>query len=1184
MAASKSRVWPLGLCLLVAASGMLRTASAQEYSSATPSSDGAVTITTEGTAVPYSSGRVIMSGPKDPEQMKAMMEAMKAKRSAMAASAESPEEGKPDEDKSDKDKKAKKEGDDEKDKPDKEEGADAGEKESEKSSESIKRPAEPPEPPDPEELKVRPDASGKVQINFTGQSWPDVLQWLADVSKMSLDWQEVPGDYLNLTTQRSYTVDEVRDLINRHLLARGYTLLRRGEGLSVEKIDKLNPGMVPRVAPEELADCDPHEFVKVSFQLDWLMADEAVTELEPMRSPHGKLSALSATNRIEAMDTVLNLQQIYQVLLDEQSSDGRENLMQEFPLKYTRASEVREQLMALLGMEEKKPSGPMTPQQMEQMKQQAQQAAQRAAQQGGKGTPESKPKAEVNLVVNQRKNSILAHAPPDKMAIIAKAIEVIDVQTDQGGSMLSSMDRMQVYRLEAIDPAPVVKTLEELGGLDPLTRLEIDTENNAIVVYASLADHVIIRAMVEKLDSGSRRSEVIQLIELRAESVAKQIDFMMGGGREEPEKKEESSSGYSSYYSPYRSSSSSRSRDRDDDHKDAFRVDADPRTNTLSLWCNDFELKKVLNLLDNLRNIPRTAPETHTVQVHRLVTIDPEPIVNTLESMETLDFHTKLEVDDENKAIVAYASEEDHARISELITKLDGHGRTFEVIQLRKLEADYVAGTIQFMISGEEQESSSMDRYSYYPYTSRHRPEPKDPNDQFRVDADVEFNRLLLLANEIELEEVMNLLVKLGEIPPDGGDTRTVRVLGALPQEETERLLEQLRRAWPSISPDQELHLPDPEELKSDDEEPPTDETEPDGSSDRKTVADRRSPKSFFQTAQLSVSEAEATATEEAAEEQDASQASPPPVTISLTPDGRLMITSKDTKALDRLEELMDNLAPQRSDYKVFSLKYAEAFWVAVNLEDFFKEEEEKDSSRGRYDYYWGYYDSSSGSDDSSRRLSQRRPLKFISDDATNTILVQGADPAQLKTIEDLIELYDQRESTDSQSARRTVVFQIRYSKASVIAETIKDVYRDLLSSNDKALQNNGQQQRPERSYTYYFGDEGGDERMAPKFKGYLSLGIDDLSNALVVSAPEFLFNDLAEVIQALDQVAEPTTDTVRLHKLSKSVDVTDLQKKLQALLRDNPAAGRNTGKPDAANPGGQQPDSTKHTSARISG
>ena len=83
----------------------------------------------------------------------------------------------------------------------------------------VPRPTAPPQPPDPDELKVRPDANGNVQFQFRNQPWPDLLKWLADVSDVSLDWQELPGDYLNLATQRPYSLVETRDTINRHLLA-----------------------------------------------------------------------------------------------------------------------------------------------------------------------------------------------------------------------------------------------------------------------------------------------------------------------------------------------------------------------------------------------------------------------------------------------------------------------------------------------------------------------------------------------------------------------------------------------------------------------------------------------------------------------------------------------------------------------------------------------------------------------------------------------------------------------------------------------------------------------------------------------------------------------------------------------------------------------------------------------------
>ena len=134
----------------------------------------------------------------------------------------------------------------------------------------------------------------------------------------------------------------------------------------------------------------------------------------------------------------------------------------------------------------------------------------------------------MNLVVNPRKNSILAHAPPDKMAIIEQAVKAIDVPSGQSDSLLTNPTRMQVYRLHAIDPEPLVKTLEEVGELSPNTRLEVDKRNRVIIAYATLADHVIIRQLVERLDGSGRRFEVVPLRRLAADYVAGTIEFMMG--------------------------------------------------------------------------------------------------------------------------------------------------------------------------------------------------------------------------------------------------------------------------------------------------------------------------------------------------------------------------------------------------------------------------------------------------------------------------------------------------------------------------------------------------------------------------------------------------------------------------------------------------------------------------------
>ena len=924
------------------------------------------------------------------------------------------------------------------------------------------RPTTPEAPANPEELKVVPDENGKVRFNFQGQPWRGVLEWLARISDLSLDWQELPADFLNLRTQRSYSLDEARDVINRHLLDRGFTMLKHGEILTVVNVKKIDPSLVPRVTPEALDERDPHEFVKVSFPLDSLTAETAKDELLPMMSPNGKLSPMKATNRIEAMDAAVNLREVRDMLAHEQSHRGRKRVVQEFKLEYTRASEVLDQLYELLGIE-KKPAaaGPQNPQQMQQQMMMEQQMAQQMAQQGGNAARPPKQGSQVHMIANVRENSIVAQAPADQMSLIAEGVKLIDIPSARSQSLLKNMSRTQVYRLAAIDPEPLVKLLNELGDLDPTTRLQVDKKNRSIIAYGPLADHMTIGTLVKKLD---------------------------------------------------------------------------------------------------------------------------------------------------------------------------GTDRQFEVIKLRRLEADYVAGSIEFMMGAGEKKKQQTNRYNpYFDFGfGGGRNNEEDESRKFRVDADIEHNRLLLWANPIEIEEINHLLVKLGEIPSEGGNLSTLRVLDSIPPEEVEELLQRLKRTWPGHGGNPLLIVPQTEPEASDS---PARSANPIKKPARKRVEDgtttqrnpqRKSGETPLTEARLlrllqvaRVDEEEVDDTDEgddpapargkslqqkssparadgprtddtltddggadntakdadneigAAEKGDASEPAagapgrrrggkaevPEPIRVGRGPDGRLIISSADTRALDRMEDLLTEITPPRKDYKVFKLKYKStwAYGVALNLKDFFKEKEDNKQDNSRSRFFYGYMPNSNSTDD-THRLSKRKTLKFISDSDSNSIIVTGADPAQLKTIEDLIAIYDIPESKDSAAVRKTELVQIHYSKAKVIADAVKDVYRDLLSANDPALQNkNANDNNKQKTTERYFFDYGGEEDKKPdtpmKFKGLLSIGVDELSNTLVVSAADGLVDNVIETIEALDEAAKPAVNRMRVLKVNRHIDADELQKRLKSLV-----------------------------------
>ncbi|TWT55588.1 Bacterial type II/III secretion system short domain protein [Thalassoglobus neptunius] len=860
---------------------------------------------------------------------------------------------------------------DQPDKKSEDKGADA-------SSKVIKRTEYEPEPDyEPAELILDPE--GKVQFSFHGAKWPVVLNWLAKFSQLNLDWQELPGDFLNLRTQHSYTAEEARDVINRHLLARGYTLLQHGELLTVVKIQNLDPGLVPRVAPEDLLTILPHEFVKVSLPLDWILAEEAVEQLQPMLSQNGKLSAIPTVNRLEAMDAAGNLREIYKLLTEEQrSSQTEKGLVREFRIEHVRAGKVFDSLFAILGIRKPDTAGGGgslsfgASQQIMRQLQQMQQQMQRnnsPNNSGGKGGPPEEPR----LVLNERENSILAHASPDKMEIISQTVKALDVPSPDSSHILQNLDRMRVYHLSTLKPDPLVQILTEVGDLSPSTRVQVDSENNAIIVFGTLADHVTVQSLVDRLD---------------------------------------------------------------------------------------------------------------------------------------------------------------------------GSSRSFEVIPLRRLRAAEVAGTIQYMFGEEEEEEDQSSKSRYYGFYSSYGQKEEKSKEQrpFKVDADVENNRLLVWANEMEFKEIENLLSKMGEISLGQPNPATARSIDLHSDETARKILERLQNVWEQRRQNPlRIDLPPDAPVEPETEQP-----------ELKKEARRKSssPISFAVSETVRTkpeSEPELSAEEKALlQKMRELEAGPPDIRIRQLPDGRLTLESDDTQALDEIEMLISELVPPAPEYKIFQIKYAWPFGIELLLDDFFSGDEDEETILD----WWG--NSVTMNKQGPERLSSKRKLRIISDDDSRTLLVQNATNEQLALIEDLLEIYDRPETNDPQAVRLTQVFHLEYSQASVVAETIKSVYRDLLSSNDPALQNKNQEGKSppqQQGFTYIRGgNQDKDDSAAPeepiKFKGLLSVGIDDLSNTLVISAASGLMSDLAKLVDVLDQAARPDL-SVRVVPVNPAMNASVLRDQL---------------------------------------
>lgn len=886
-----------------------------------------------------------------------------------------------------------------------------------KEAQTIKRPTEPKAAPTPRAFDIKPDEQGMLQFQYRDQAWPDVLQWLADVSGLALDWQELPADLLSIATPGKMSLVDTRDMLNRHLLSRGFTMLEFPGVLQVVKTKEINGSLVPRVDPEELESLPANRFVRTTYKLDSLVAKELIEELKLLISPNGTIRALSKTNRLEAMDTASNLAEIHRILSQEQSDTVLNNLAREFELQHVRATEVREQLSQFLKLEPSKGTtsqpGRMSPEEME-AQQQMMIQQQLAAQQGRQAPkPPTQTRSEVYLIANARRNSIIVNAPPDKMAIIAAFITRVDVASPNE-EYQALTTRMKVYRLTSLEPKQFVSSLIALNVLEPTTRLESDDKNKSMIAYASLADHLTIQ---------------------------------------------------------------------------------------------------------------------------------------------------------------------------ETLKKLDGSARQAEVITLRRLRAEEVAGTIRSLMGIDQDKKEDSRRNSFFDYYSQRNREEKS-KDSLRIGVNSSSNQLILWANEFESEEIRKLLLKLGEAPPDARSDQTVRVIDGNRSPQMREYLEKLKQTWerrgieleiPAESEFEEEQSPAPP--PSPDRSPSPDPANPPTPAPKKAALNNVGTTKSSLAGVLVATEQNQDATQPPSEPKKSSEKSPEKNSVKLRFDeqGNLVLESSDPKLLDQIEDWMLTNAPPQKEYDVFHIRHARPYWIKMNLEDYFKEDKKESDVVFRW-----LFDMDAPKQDEGPQLGKKRKLKFMSDSDSNTLLVSGAGEAQLKTIQRLIDLWDKPEKQDKQNLRYTKTVKVEYSKAQNIVDAIKDAFRDLLSSNDKALARNQQQsgQGADKEAKHRSEDSISDGGMNYEFSGKLSLGIDPVTNTIIVSAKgEDLLELVCKMIEELDQKAQ-RNETVEVLKVNGTSTLA-LEKALKNLLR--PQNGQNGMDPNGrspqnlrfsseAQPGGGQP------------
>lgn len=442
----------------------------------------------------------------------------------------------------------------------------------------------------------------KVLVEFRNQEWLPVLQWLAGKRKLNLDWQQLPEGTVNFSSTKEYRIEDAEDLINMQLLARGFTLLQRGEVLRLASLKNLDVTLVPRVKPEELATLPRHQFVRVTFPLDWMIAEEAAVEFKPLISPYGQLFPMGSSNKLEAIDAVVNLRELNRLLTQAEADEGRRERVVEFRLKHRKADDVALKVRQLLGLQAELPPAPVTQTQLDIEKMKFQSEA--VKQLGAEAKPLLADKGGMaRLVVNDKENSILVSGRPDKIELARQAIEAMDKPEPPKETSWETLNRVKVYDVTGFDPTTIVQLMQSLktrGNLRSDTEIQHEIAYNRLVVVASADDQLTISKIIDGFRSEGRRAEVVSLGQIDAEYATKAIQLVLKNPARPAAAPGAASEGQ-------------------------FQIEPDPAHNRLLLWATPAETAEVRDFLARLGETfagNNAAANMHVVRLHGAKTAD----------------------------------------------------------------------------------------------------------------------------------------------------------------------------------------------------------------------------------------------------------------------------------------------------------------------------------------------------------------------------------------------------------------------------------------------------------------------------------------------------------------------------------------------------------------------------------
>lgn len=317
----------------------------------------------------------------------------------------------------------------------------------------------------------------RLRFSFSGASWRDVFEWIAEAGDLSLYVDEVPTGSFSYADGDYFTVNEAITRLNLFLLPRGFTLVRRGQLLSVinlgdpRGLQQLD-AMSTVVTLDELEGIDDHEVVKCFVPLGELVPTVVINEMQPLKLITTPV-VLPKSNQLIITDSAKNLRSAMRVLNAMQQPEEDDAVVKRFDLKHVDAETVLMVAGTHLGIPNGETNG-----------------------------------LDITITTDISGKRMFAVGSAEKLDRLESLLKVVDVPDE---SQAAEKAKTLIAHDVTGDNLQIVYEVLQTVLADKSLRLTMQPESNSIVALADNEVHQLIRETIEELQAPSVEFAVVEL-------------------------------------------------------------------------------------------------------------------------------------------------------------------------------------------------------------------------------------------------------------------------------------------------------------------------------------------------------------------------------------------------------------------------------------------------------------------------------------------------------------------------------------------------------------------------------------------------------------------------------------------------------------------------------------------------